>query len=210
MAQTTSEAARTYRGEDADERRTKRRARLLEAGLDLLGREGWQATTVTAVCERARLTPRYFYESFANRDDLVVAIFDGVIEEITSAVLASSPADTVELLQATAGAFVKMVIDDPRKGRATFVEALGSEALTRRRIEGMHWFAKQLAAQARAGRRLTKREARQLKAASLISSGGLVEMITAWLHGELESSAEQMVDDYTRVCAAGLTAALAG
>jgi AcrR family transcriptional regulator len=210
MAVRASDTARVYRGEDAKERRSKRRARLLEAGLDLLGSAGWQATTVTAVCERARLTPRYFYESFANRDELVVAIFDSVIEEITADVLASEPTDAVELLRATATAFVKMARDDPRKGLAGFVEALGNEALTRRRIRGMHWFGKQLAARARKGRRLTTGEARQLQTASLIVSGGLIEMITAWLDGELESSPEQMIDNYTRVSAAALSAALAG
>jgi AcrR family transcriptional regulator len=208
MAARAPDTARTYRGEDADQRRTKRRARLLEAGLDLLGSAGWKATTVTAVCERARLTPRYFYESFANRDELVVAIFDGLIEEITAEVLASEPADAVALLRATATAFVKMAGDDPRKGLAGFVEALGSEALTRRRIRGMHWFAKQLAARARKGRRLSKGEARQLETASLIVSGGLIEMITAWLDGELDSSPEQMIDSYTRASAAALSAAL--
>lgn len=103
-----------------------------------------------------------------------------------------------------------MVVDDPRKGRATFVEALGSEALTRRRIEGMHWFADQLAARARAqsGRRRRKSGTRQLKTASLLAAGGLIEMITAWLDGELDSSDAQIVDDYTRVCAAGLAAAV--
>jgi AcrR family transcriptional regulator len=209
MARTTTAASRIYRGEGADERRARRRSQLLEAGLDLLGNEGWQATTVTAVCERARLTPRYFYESFTSRDDLVVAIFDGVIEEITREVVACKPADPVELLRATATAFMRMVVDDPRKGRATFVEALGSEALTRRRIEGMHWFADQLAARARGRRRLRKSEARQLKTASMIAAGGLIEMITAWLDGELDSSDTQIVEDYTRVCAAGLAAAVA-
>jgi AcrR family transcriptional regulator len=163
---------------------------------------------VTAVCERARLTPRYFYESFSCRDDLAVAIFDGVIDEITREVMASKPTNPVELLRATATAFVTMVSEDPRKGRATFVEALGSEAMTRRRIEGMHWFARRLATQARAGRRLRKAEARQLETASLIAAGGLVETITAWLDGVLDSPPEQIVNDYTVVCAAGLTAAL--
>ena len=38
--------------------------------------EGLPATTVRAVCARARLTPRYFYESFADRESLVVTLFD--------------------------------------------------------------------------------------------------------------------------------------
>jgi AcrR family transcriptional regulator len=162
---------------------------------------------VTAVCERARLTPRYFYESFADRDELLVAIFDGVIDEITRDVLASAPTDARELLRATATAFVNMVIDDPGRGRALFIEAFGSEALMRRRFERMHWFADQLTNQARGGRRLRKDEARRLKTASLIAAGGLIETILAWLEGELESTPERIIEDYTRDCAAALAAA---
>jgi AcrR family transcriptional regulator len=54
-------ATRPYRGVPADDRRAGRRARLLSAGLELLGSEGYSGTTVRGVCGRARLTPRYFY-----------------------------------------------------------------------------------------------------------------------------------------------------
>src|SRR5258705_353216 len=60
--------ARRYAGASADERRDERRARLLAAGLDALGTDGHRATTVRGVCARARLTPRYFYESFDDLD----------------------------------------------------------------------------------------------------------------------------------------------
>jgi AcrR family transcriptional regulator len=209
MAQTGSIPRRTYRGEAAEERRLRRRARLLEAGLELLGKRGWQATTVTAVCELAQLTPRYFYESFVDRDELLVAIFDGIVEEITHEVLAAEPRDAHESLRATVTAFVRMATEDPRKGKAAFVEAFGSEALMRRRFERMHWFAGRLAEQARAGRRLRKAEARRLQVACLVAAGGLIETMVAWLQGDLDSSAAQVIDGYTRVSSAGLSAALA-
>jgi AcrR family transcriptional regulator len=204
----TTSPVRTYRGEASEERRSRRRAQLLEAGLQLLGTEGWLATTVTAICERARLTPRYFYESFADRDELLVAIFDGVIAEVTREVMATNPAGAEETLRATMRAFAEVVTDDPRKGRALFLEALGSEALWRRRIEGMHWFAERLADQVRAGRRLRKDEARRLMTASLIAAGGLIETMIAWLDRGLNSTADELIEDYTRSCAAGLNAAL--
>ena len=58
------------------ERAAERRALLVDAAFDLLGREGDAATTVRAVCQQARLNPRYFYESFADRDELLVAVYD--------------------------------------------------------------------------------------------------------------------------------------
>lgn len=207
MAGAASANARPYGGQGADERQCLRRARLLEAGLDLLGTEGWQATTVTAVCARARLTPRYFYESFADREELLVAIFEGIVEDVTREALAAAPSNPHESLRATVTAFVNMTIADPRKGRAAFVEAFGSEALMRRRFERMHWFARLLAEQARGGRRLRKDEARRLQTASLITAGGLIETMVAWLDGELNSTADQIIEDFTLLSTAALTAA---
>jgi AcrR family transcriptional regulator len=207
MSQAAPSSVRTYRGEAPEERRARRRAQLLEAGLELLGTEGWQATTVTAVCERARLTPRYFYESFTDRDELLVAVFDGVIDEVTRAVLAAAPADPQETLRATITAFVRVVTEDPRKGRVVFVEAYGSEALMKRRYEVTHRMANALARQARAGRRVRKDEARRLQAASLFAVGGLVETMMVWVTGGLDSTADQVIDDYTRFCAAVFSAA---
>jgi AcrR family transcriptional regulator len=80
---------RTYGGVSGGERQAGRREKLLEAGLELLGRDGWSATTVRAVCAEAGLTERYFYESFANRDELLVAIFDRVAAEAATAVPAA-------------------------------------------------------------------------------------------------------------------------
>jgi len=163
---------------------------------------------VTGVCEQARLTPRYFYESFPTRDDLLVAIFDSVIDEVTAETVAARPADTEELLRATVTAFVKVVRDDPRKGRAAFQEAFGSEALMRRRFDRMRWFAEQLTDQVRAGRQLRKSEAQRLQTASLIATGGLIETLMVWLDGGLTSSAKQVIEDYTELCSVTIATAL--
>ncbi|MGH7750546.1 MAG: TetR family transcriptional regulator, partial [Candidatus Dormibacteria bacterium] len=72
---------RSYRGVSAEQRHLERRERLLDAGLDLLGTEGWARTTVTAICARARLTERYFYQSFPGREQLLLAVFDRIAGE---------------------------------------------------------------------------------------------------------------------------------
>jgi AcrR family transcriptional regulator len=67
-------------GLSPDARKAERRTLLLDATFDLLGTEGAEATTVRAVCLKARLNPRYFYESFDDLDTLVVAVYDRVVE----------------------------------------------------------------------------------------------------------------------------------
>lgn len=75
MARMTTELspARRYRGADADERRAQRRDQLIAAAVQVYGERGYQNATVKAVCEAAGLTERYFYESFANSEALLLA-----------------------------------------------------------------------------------------------------------------------------------------
>ena len=57
-------ATRSYGGITAGERRATRRGALIEAALDLFAEGGVRAVSKRAVCARARLNDRYFYEHF--------------------------------------------------------------------------------------------------------------------------------------------------
>jgi len=81
--------ARPYRGVALEDRRDKRRQALLETGLGCLAEDGLSGVSVRSICARARLTPRYFYESFADRDELLLAVFDNIAEEAAAAVIAA-------------------------------------------------------------------------------------------------------------------------
>src|SRR4029079_8561538 len=74
--------ARNYAGLSAEERREARRERLIEGAIRAYGELGYRNTTVKAVCEAAGLTERYFYESFANSEALLVAAFDTVSRRV--------------------------------------------------------------------------------------------------------------------------------
>ena len=133
-------AAKTgrYRGMAAEDRRAERRERLLDAGLELLGTEGFDGTTVRGVCEQAQLNPRYFYESFDDLDALLVAVFDRIAAELVECIvsaLATAPDDALGRSRAVIAAAVALMTDDPRKGRVAFIEAMGSETLMRKRLE---------------------------------------------------------------------------
>jgi AcrR family transcriptional regulator len=62
---------RRYSGLSFEDRQSERRARLVRAALEVLGRHG-RDTSVAAICAEAGLTARYFYESFPNRDAIFV------------------------------------------------------------------------------------------------------------------------------------------
>jgi AcrR family transcriptional regulator len=146
------ELGRPYRGVPAEDRRAKRRERLLQSGFELLGTRGAPGATVRGVCQRARLTPRYFYESFPDLDALLVAVLDRIVGEATARILAAveaAPHDARAKSRAAIGTFVEFLSDDPRRARVCFVEALGNERLARRRLDTMRAMSELVAAQAR-------------------------------------------------------------
>jgi AcrR family transcriptional regulator len=193
------------------ERRAERRALLLDAGFELLGTEGWAGTTVRAVCQVARLNPRYFYESFDDLDALVVAVYDRLMaqlsDEVTTAVLAAGD-DARAQTHAAVERIIGFVDDDRRRARVLYVEALGNEALNRRRVETGHALVAAVEQHAveRYGPPPPGEQIGLIGAAILV--GGTSELIAAWLDGRIEVTREQLVDDATTLfLALGDTAA---
>ena len=192
---------RPYRGVSADDRRAVRRARLIEAGLELLGERGWQGTTVRAVCAEAGLTERYFYESFAGRDELLAQIFDRVASEAADGVLRAietAPHDARAKARAAIAAFVEMLTDDPRRARAMLLESLSDAALRERRAETIRGFARLVSEQAQSfyDDPIAADDA-ELTALALV--GGLAELLVGWLDGTIEVPRERLVDHCTEL-----------
>lgn len=199
-------ASRPYRGVSAEQRRAERRARLIEAGLEVIAARGWPAATVRDVCAEARLTERYFYESFDDRGALLVAVFDHVAEEAARAVLNAvreAPRDASVRARAAIGAFVDLVAEDPRKARVLFLEAAGNEALERRRREATGAFARLVRDQAAEFYRVSGPLLKDAELTAHVLAGGLAQLLTAWLSGELKVSRNRLIDH----CAALFVAA---
>jgi len=202
-----------YGGQSAEQRRAERRAQLLEAGLDLMGKEGWSATTVRGVCTRAKLTSRFFYESFGDLDALATAVYDEVVEDATAkvveAVAAADAGDPQAQVHAAIDTFVRTLTDDPRKARVVFVEGLGSEALLERRLATMGVFAQLIAAQARASYPPPATEDPLVDLTARLLTGGLAELLITWLEGEIEMDREQLIEDCVALFVATVESALA-
>src|SRR5271155_3027319 len=77
----SEQGQRRWAGTTLDARQAARREQLIEAGFALLGEQGASAVTVRGVTRTARLSERYFYESFSDRDALLLAVHDRVAEE---------------------------------------------------------------------------------------------------------------------------------
>jgi AcrR family transcriptional regulator len=111
-----------------DERRAQRRSQLIAAAIEVYGERGYRQATVKAVCEAAGLTERYFYESFANSEDLLIASYNAVTYAVFGAIrnaAAAAGSDRVERARAMLRAYFAALQREPRSARVFLVEIRG-------------------------------------------------------------------------------------
>ncbi len=193
MNETSS--ARPYRGVEATQRLATRRNQLLAAGLELLGAEqqNISAVTVRGVCRQAGLAARYFYESFADKDEFVASVFDWVIAQLaatTQAAVAAVPAH--EQTRAGMANIVRTIADDARLGRLLFSTKLADPVIVRKRAESSALFA-MLSGQ-HVGDALRVPANDRIKAAAHFVVGGVGQTISAWLAGDVRLEPDELVD----------------
>lgn len=202
----TQAVSRTYRGLRADQRRDDRRRRLMDAALDIMGTQGWAATSVRGVCEQARVGPRFFYESFNDLEALAVAVHDEIFERAISRALAANDAaggSLAEKVHAGISAIITDLTDDPRRARVAFAEAHGSETLMRRRFDSMRAIADVVASEAHAVIDVPPGSDSVVQGFALLFTGGIAEMMLVWLDGGLDITREQLIE----MCSAFLLSA---
>ncbi|MEX5746065.1 TetR/AcrR family transcriptional regulator [Massilia sp. X63] len=120
--------SRSYRGMSQEARRAERRARLIAAAIAVYGERGYHQATVKAVCEAAGLTERYFYESFANSEALLIDSFNtvtySVLGEITQAARAAGRG-RIARSRAMLHAYFSALQREPQSARVFLVEIRG-------------------------------------------------------------------------------------
>jgi AcrR family transcriptional regulator len=191
----TSSSLRPYRGVKAADRLAGRRRQLLDAGLDLLGADERDIAelTVREVCRRAGLATRYFYESFADKDEFIGGVFDWVFADLaatTQAAVATVPAPA----QSRAGManIVRTIATDARIGRLLFSTRLANAVIVRKRAESTALFAMLSGQYAVETLRAPANDL--VTAAAHFAVGGVGQTITAWLAGQVRLDVDQLVD----------------
>jgi AcrR family transcriptional regulator len=201
--------SRAYRGVPADERRAQRRQALIETALDCLHTDGVAAISVRSVCTRARLTPRYFYESFDDLDQLLLAAVDAVVDEVAERALAALAGAGPELpnqVRAAIDAGYGVVVADRRKASALLVAAAGHGPLRERRHKLVTDYADLIMDGLPLLNGVGLPERRTARAMALFVMAGAAEVIEAVLTGRLRMSRKQLVDRLTAMWLSVLTA----
>jgi AcrR family transcriptional regulator len=107
----------------ADEVRASQRVRLLRAAVELVGEQGYSATTVPQVVARAKVSRNAFYDCFTDKADCFLAAVDQMGREFIAALTeAAGDADWLTMLRRGLPAYLEHWRTRPVFARAYFVE----------------------------------------------------------------------------------------
>ncbi|MBJ7332511.1 MAG: TetR/AcrR family transcriptional regulator [Solirubrobacteraceae bacterium] len=200
------QVVRPYRGVSADERRAQRRIRLMEAGLVVIGEQGINGLTMTAVIREAGLTERYFYESFTDRDALLVEMFQEAVQatNLAAGTLRDQAEDDLYArCRATVAGALSVMTDDPRVGRA-FLEAVGNATLRPYLRDALQGFSAFMLSELSQGQKRNAEDRARLEIAATALIGGITDAATAWLAGSLKVSRDELIDECAHLCVAAV------
>lgn len=125
----TNTSNRIYGGKSSHERIADRKQQFLEAGLILFGTVGYRAVTVRILCKQAKLTDRYFYESFTDTEDLLIAVYQNCLikfqQTILSAINSLTADSNLQTLVEVCLDYSFTLIENPHITRVCWLEVLG-------------------------------------------------------------------------------------
>lgn len=196
MPETVAEPKqRSYGGLSAVERQARRRAQLIEACLEVIRQGGLAGISIESVCAEAGLGKRYFYENFADRDTLLLAVADRLFETVALNIEADITGvdDLSERTRTIVQSLIRTLRDDPRLARL-YIEAPGNPALLTRRNEATTGFSLAMVdwLMPQESPEFPDHRARELVARMIVA--GTTDLVTQWLAGTVEAEEELIVD----------------
>ncbi|MFI5916723.1 TetR/AcrR family transcriptional regulator [Dactylosporangium sp. NPDC051541] len=202
MAQRPSGRGETYGGQTREERAADRRERLVAAAVQLFAAREYDDVTVADVCSLARVSKRYFYDHFADREALVLALHREVNGWLLTRIAASAPkqADSLDgALRPMLATLVRLLAEHPQRARIIYINAPRME-LRRRGVlrEEADLFGKLLAPLAPA----LRADAVRYKRTILALIAGISEVLIDWVWHDMTDPAEPLVEHLTGLCVA--------
>jgi AcrR family transcriptional regulator len=202
-----SKASRTrnFRGIAPEARQLERRERLMAAGIHAFGTRGYFRVTVREVCAEARLTERYFYESFDNLEALFTAVYADLnsgLRQVTLEAISHAVREPSAIAEAMLRSFFSYIQNDPRRGRIMFIDAvnIGHGVL---RVAGtavddygslVRGFLKALLPAGAPGLRI------DLLTQAIM--GGSIQVATEWTKDEFRTPLEDVISNMLALCQA--------
>lgn len=189
---------RQFKGLSLAERKQARREKLIEAGIQAYGTHGFFSVTVKDICNEAKLTERYFYESFQKSEQLFQNIFLKQIEILQStmmqAIVQASP-NPRKMVTAGLSALFNLLKNDPRLARiiyidATLVQELHKQAIIR---ETMNKFDRMIQAFVMSLMPQIPQAEQEISLVATGLNGYVTQVARRWVIGEFKQSQDEIV-----------------
>jgi len=200
-----ADLSRTWGGSTLAERKAQRRAALLKAAADIIGEHGTSALTTKAVCDRAGLIERYLYESFASRDDLLLATFDDALARASQTLISGFDDDpnaaADQRLRNALAASLDFAESEPGAVRLLFTEGTGDTVL-RERAQALQTTLEAVGAQFITALSPEPRSEVETSLLAAAVIGAAINVFTAWTTGRIAVGVDRevLLDVAVTVC----------
>ncbi|GAY17554.1 TetR/AcrR family transcriptional regulator [Mycobacterium sp. shizuoka-1] len=189
---------RTYGGLSSEQRSRERRERLLDATRELIAEDGLAPLTVDQVCQRAKLSKRYFYTEFTTKEDLLDACAEDLYSRLKAAmehVLTTTP--LADRAHGVLRIVVRTLVASAADARL-YMESPGFPRLRQLRQREIGEFTERIAAEA-----MPFTGSPRPAVDRLLATRGMViaatELISAWLHGDIDTDERTLVATLTAI-----------
>ena len=184
------------------------RERLIEAALEMFGTVGYEATTVQALCQRARVSTRDFYRHVGDRLELVRILLEREIEQVHTPLLAafqSAPPQWHVRARLWIDGWFRRMLEDPRRFRVLYSQAIGVDANLDRRRQQLFRKSVELGAEQMAlcaAARGAPHPAEHYEVVTYAILGATRELVARYMAGDLAiGNPDELVDDVVRLAA---------
>ncbi len=202
---TQRRASGQYAGKAAATRQRERKTKLMAAGIELIGKEGFAGTSINAVCAKAGLTKRYFYETFASNEDMLIQAYRAVAADMLKSISRkTSPHlnDSRQLVHAGIRATFEYVAAEPIKARLMFIEAQSVRGqLGRVYVESMNGFVELLLAFTKPFLAPNSTSDAELRVMARGVVGAIMHLCQGWIASDYKQPMDELVSGTERIFA---------
>jgi len=197
VARLMAQEGRSYGGLTREERDAQRRQRLLDAATEIIGTQGYAATTIPGVCAASKVSTRHFYEIYPGKEDLFVDLYDRITadsyERVGESLRATEGESISRRVQAAVLAYLDPMLEDTRVARIAFVEIMGaSPRIEKLRLDYRETLVEVVRSECTASVRRGEIVDRDWRFAALALVGAVTAIVYDWALHQPRSSREEL------------------
>lgn len=206
----TQASRRRYGGRSDAQRRAERRERLMDAGLELFGAEGYSGTSIERLCATASVSTRNFYEEFPGREALLIALHERItqqaLQNALTALAGFEEQPLRERIDRMIRAYITTTSSDPKWTRLAYVEVVGvSPAVEQHRLMWRERITEFLVGEANRAVKRGEALPRDFHLTAVAFIGAVNELVYYWSTHNRNAPLDDLCAELTRLAVAAIT-----